>query len=167
MKSRRFVKSEHPLVFQQEYEAEWVDWSGVAFFALESLLIDGKPVQSPPMCEAVYAVIDTAVKTGSDNDGTAVIYYAFNNHFEGPRLVILDYDIIQIEGSLLEAWLPTVFQNLESLAKQTRARAGAIGCWIEDKASGMVLLQQAARRGWRAHPIDTALTAHGKDETGA
>jgi hypothetical protein len=33
---------------------------------------------------------------------------------------------------------------------QTKARASSPGVWIEDKASGMVLLQQAIRRGWPA-----------------
>jgi hypothetical protein len=35
---------------------------------------------------------------------------------------------------------------------------------IEDKNSGSVLLQQAARRGWPAYPIKSDLTAMGKDE---
>ncbi len=33
-----------PLVYAQEYLAEFVDWSGVAFFAREKLLQDGQPV---------------------------------------------------------------------------------------------------------------------------
>ena len=65
---------------------------------------------------------------------------------------------------MLDVWLPTVFQNLEALAKTHRARVGSLGVWIEDKSSGMVLLQQAKRHGWPAHPIATELTAKGKDE---
>jgi hypothetical protein len=79
-------------------------------------------------------------------------------------LLILDWDITQIEGALLEAWLPNVYANLESLSRQYKARLGCAGVFIEDKASGMVLLQQAARRGWKANPIDSKLTAVGKDE---
>ena len=78
---------------------------------------------------------------------------------------ILDWDIVQIEGSLLETWLPTVFQNIEHWAAQTNASAGAsMGAWIEDKSSGMVLLQQCKRRGWPARPIESRLTSVGKDE---
>lgn len=157
-------RKEHPLVFKQEYEAEWVDWAGSPFFSLDSMLVDGQPVDLPGPCDAVLAVIDTAVKTGSDNDGTAVIYAGINRKLPGHRIVILDYDALQIEGSLLETWLPTVFRNLEVLAKSHRALMGSLGVWIEDKASGMVLLQQAKRRGLPAHPIDTSLTAKGKDE---
>lgn len=153
----------HPLVFEQEYEAKFVDWSGAAFFSQLSLLVDGKPVEYPSLCDGVFAVIDTAVKDKSEHDGTGVLFCAINEHFAGPRLVLLDYDLIQIEGSLLEAWLPGVYVRLEELAKACRARFGSLGCWIEDKNSGTILLQQARRRGWTASPIESDLTKLGKD----
>ena len=153
----------HPLVFQQEFLAEFVDWSGVQFFDLANMLEDGHAVDYPTRCEGVFAVIDSATKTGKEHDGTGVIYFGFQK-FPKPRLYILDYDLVQIEGALLETWLPTVYQNLEHLVLATGARGGSLGAFIEDKASGMVLLQQARRRGWKAHPLDTAFTALGKDE---
>lgn len=155
----------HPLVWQQEYLADFVDWSGVAFFGRNELLVNDQPIPYPILCDGVFATIDTAVKTGSENDGTGVIYWAVSKHVPTPYpLVILDYDIQKIEGAMLEAWLPTVFQNLEKLARMTKSRNGVLGAWIEDKASGSILLQQAQRRRWPAHPIDTVLTAVGKDE---
>lgn len=154
-----------PLVYQQEYLAEFVDWSGETFFTRDKLLLDGHPVIVPARVDTVFAVVDTATKTGKDNDGTAVTYYALHNHsgVSWP-LTLLDWDIVQIEGDLLENWLPTVFQNLESFAKRYNARMGSIGAYIEDKASGMVLLQHAARQGWPAQAIESELTAVGKDE---
>jgi hypothetical protein len=113
----------------------------------------------------VFAVIDTASKTGTDNDATAVTYFALNRRQPGRSpLVILDWDIAQIEGAILETWLPSVFQRLEELARLCRARAGAMGAFIEDKNSGTILLQQAQRRGMLVHAIDSKLTAMGKDE---
>ena len=160
------LQSEYPpLVYQQEYLAEFVDWSGEAFFSSESLLIDGQPVAAPAMCESVFAIIDTATKTGRENDGTAVVYFAL--HRVGKyrhKLTILDYDISQIEGSLLESWLPTIFGNLQVMATDCKATFGSAGTWIEDKSSGMVLLQQAARRSWPARAIDSKLTSVGKSE---
>ena len=79
-------------------------------------------------------------------------------------LVILDWDITQIEGATLEIWLPTVFTRLEELSRQCRARFGSVGAFIEDKNSGTILLQQARRRGMRAQAINSKLTAMGKDE---
>lgn len=153
----------HPLVWKQEYLAEFVDWSGVAFFAQDKWLVNGQPVPAPRQCDAVFAIVDSAAKTGKENDGTAVVYYAVDR--AGPhKLMVLDWDITQIEGALLDTWLQVVFQNLEAFAKATGARHGSLGAHIEDKSTGIVLLQQAKRRGWNAHQISTQLTALGKDE---
>jgi hypothetical protein len=153
-----------PLVYAQEYLAEFVDWAGVGFFARESLLENGQPVPYPRSCECVFAIIDTASKTGTDNDGTAVTFFACDRISGRHPLLILDWDIVQIEGALLETWLPMVFARLEELSKMCRARLGSIGAMIEDKNSGTILLQQALRRGMKAWAIDSKLTAMGKDE---
>lgn len=164
-----FQKDNAPLVYQQEYLAEFVDWSGAAFFSLEKLLVkaaDGslRPAELPVRCDAVYAVIDSATKTGKANDGTGVVYFALSQRAVGHKLTVIDWDLVQIEGAMLETWLPTVFENLEHYAKACHARGGSQGAFIEDKASGMILIQQAQRRGWPARAIDSKLTAMGKDE---
>jgi hypothetical protein len=165
---REFVatlaKENDPLVYAQEYLAEFVDWAGVAFFAREKLLDQGQPVPYPATCDGVFAVIDTASKTGTDNDGTAVTFFARDRDTAPYPLTILDWDITQIEGAILETWLPTVFERLEQLSRLCHARYGALGAWIEDKNSGTILLQQATRRQWPAHAIESKLTAMGKDE---
>lgn len=138
--------------------------AGTSYFDIENVLVDGKPVDPPFVCDSVFATLDTAVKTGSKNDGTGVVFWANGVPTVGHPLTVLDWDITQIEGSLLEVWLPTVYERLEAFAKHHRARFGSLGIFIEDKASGTILLQQAARRGWAAHAIDSKLTAMGKDE---
>jgi hypothetical protein len=158
------IRDNDPLVYAQEFLAEFVDWAGVGFFAPDKWMMNEAPVSAPKRCDAVFAVIDTAIKTGYEHDGTAVVYYAIDNSKPHYKLTILDWDIQKIEGALLEHWLPSVYQILEGFAAQCQARAGAIGAFIEDKGSGTVLLQQAHRRGWQATPINTALTSMGKDE---
>jgi hypothetical protein len=158
------IKDNDPLVYAQEYLAEFVDWAGVSFFAREKLLENNQPLPYPATCECVFAVIDTASKTGTDNDATAVTFFARANHTGRHSLLILDWDIVQIEGATLETWLPTVFARLEELARLCRARAGSLGAWIEDKNSGTILLQQALRRQMPVHAIESRLTAMGKDE---
>jgi hypothetical protein len=116
------------------------------------------------LIECVFAIIDTASKTGTDHEGTAVTFFACDRITRRYPLMILDWDIVQIEGGLLEEWLPTVFTRLEELARQCRARFGSIGAMIEDKNSGTILLQQARRRGMQAIAIDSGLTSLGKDE---
>ncbi|MCA8247966.1 hypothetical protein LGN12_12390 [Burkholderia multivorans] len=157
------LKDEYPaLVYQQEYLADFVDWNGAAFFSENSLLVDGEPVDYPTRCDQVFAVVDTALKDGLEHDGTAVTYFA-RNIITGTPLTILDWDVLQIEGALLESWLPTVAQRCEELAAQVGARQGSLGGWIEDKASGIVLLQQARRRSLPFHPIKEKLVDLGKE----
>ena len=134
-----------------------------SFFTEADMLVDGQPIPLPAGIDVVFATIDSATKTGTANDGTGVIYWGLNRTSKYP-LVILDWDIVQIEGALLEVWLPSVYARLEELSRDTRARMGSLGCWIEDKASGMILLQQAARRGMPAQGIDSKLTSVGKTE---
>jgi len=165
---REWVETErarlHPDVFRQEIECQFVDWSGVAFFGIDKWLDSGQPVAYPTNCDRVFAVVDSAVKTGSDNDGTAVIYMA-RNQYAGIPLVILDWDLIQVEADLLTSWLPNVIlPRLNELSKQVGAREGVRGVWIEDKSSGSVLLQHGARRGWPLIPLDSKFTSIGKDE---
>jgi hypothetical protein len=93
-----------------------------------------------------------------------VTFFAIERHGSPYPLMILDWDIVQIEGALLETWLPGVYNRLDELAQQCRARAGSIGALIEDKNSGTILLQQARRRDMRVAAIDSKLTALGKDE---
>ncbi len=157
------ITDNDPLVYAQEYLAEFVDWSGAAFFNREKLLEQGQPLPYPSSCDGVFAVIDTASKTGTDNDATAVTFFA-HSRSRGSPLLILDWDIIQIEGAILETWPPNVFDRLEDLARRCRARNGSFGAFVEDKNSGTILLQQARRRNMRACSIDSKLTAMGKDE---
>jgi hypothetical protein len=41
------ITGNNPLVYAQEYLAQFVDWSGVAFFSREKLLVQGHPVSFP------------------------------------------------------------------------------------------------------------------------
>lgn len=100
--------------------SSWI-WSGVAFFSREKLLVENRPVPYPTICDGVFAVIDTASKTGTDNDGTVVTFFAADRHCGSVPLLILDWNIVQIEGAILETWLPTVFGRLEELAEAYRA----------------------------------------------
>jgi hypothetical protein len=158
----RLERETHPLVYKQEYLAEFVDFKGLAFFELANFLEDHHPVMFPSVCDGVFATLDTAVKIGEKNDSTAVIYWAVSRHYGHP-LVMLDWEIIQIEGSLLEAWIPTVVSRIDELSIQCRPRFGNIGMWIEDASSGSILIQQGRRKGLKVHAIDSEFTAMGKD----
>jgi len=135
---------------------------GASYFDLQDLLVDGEPVEYPTFCDTIFLVIDTAVKAGKDHDGTAVSWWSYSTH-GGHKLICLDWDIISIDGALLETWIPGALERGEELAKVCRARFGSQGAWIEDAQSGAILLQQCANRGLPAAALPAKLTSAGKD----
>lgn len=155
-----------PHAYDTQYQQMPRAREGSYFFSVENLLIkEGEKLYPKPMpksCDAVYAVIDTATKIGRGRDGTGVTYWAYTKHPE-PSLCVIDWDVQQIEASLLEVWLPTVLKRCEQLATMCAARMGTLGAWIEDKDSGQILLQQALRRGLNVHAIESKLTSAGKE----
>ena len=78
-------------------------------------------------------------------------------------MVILDWDLVQIEGAILEMWLPGVIQKGQQFAQRYRARQG-FAAWIEDAASGSILIQQARKKQMPVHAIDPKKTKMGKEE---
>lgn len=156
-----------PRVFRQEFLAEFVDWSKDALFDINKWLVDGKPVAMPETCDLIFAVADTALKGGQENDGTGVVYYAYTyNYVPEPQLVIIDWDLTQIKGSLLPEYIPGVYQNLDRLSRLCKPRMGSGGVYMEDAAMGAILLQKAETEDWDMKPINSALTGKGKDERG-
>lgn len=138
--------------------------TGTQFFSLASLLENGKPIPIPRHCDSVFAILDTALKSGKQHDGTAVVWAAKNSFDQSQPVTILDWEILSIDGAMLETWLPSVFVRGEELASEAHARNGFLGAWIEDKASGIVLLQQSRLKNLQVSPIESKLTALGKDE---
>lgn len=123
------------------------------------LLLDEErqPFFWPKACDGVFAVIDTATKSGKTHDGTGVSFFSMDT-FQPRPLLLLDWDLVQIDGDLLIEWLPSVFTRLEQMARETGARRGSLGVFIEDSAAGAVLNMAARRRGWAVIPIDAKLT---------
>ncbi len=156
-----------PRVFRQEFLAEFVDWSAASLFDVRKWFEgenQDQPVDYPAMCQAVFAVMDTAVKGGTEHDGTAVVYYAVDTRPGIQRLTILDWDVVQIDGALLEEWIPSVFTRLNELSGQCVAVNGSLGVFIEDASMGSILLQKGESLGWPVNKIESALTSKGKDE---
>ena len=153
----------HELVWKQEFLAEFVSWDSATFFKLDYLLDNGKPIPYPEKTGAIFAVMDCAVKSGTDNDATAVVYFAYNQ-FYGAPLTILDYEMHSIDAAYLEHLAPAVLQKCEDFATQLKARNGSIGLLVEDAAGGSFLLQQAYAKAWPIRAIDSSLMMKGKDE---
>ena len=117
----------------------------------------GPKAGSNPLIDVVaYAV----------NDASAIVWFSYNQYpIEGqPRLVILDYEAIQLDAFLLVTRLPSWIERGHELASQCNARGGFVGIAIEDAASGIVLNQAARANRLPVIPINSRWTCRGKDE---
>jgi hypothetical protein len=153
----------HPLVWKQEYLAEFVDWGSETFFKLAYFLVNNAPVAYPKKCDAIIVIVDCAVKSGTENDGTGILYCAVSKH-TGHPLIWLDYEVHSIDAASLEFLAPLVLKRAEELAVECGARQGSLGMFVEDTAGGSVLIMQAKVRNWPIKALDSKITARGKDE---
>jgi hypothetical protein len=156
--------------FQQQPKAR----AGSYYFNEMNVLIEHKvgtaamprsewrPPAMPTVCDAVFAVADTASKTEKKHDGTGVTFFAYTK-YPTPGLVAIGWEYTKIEASMLTHWMPNILARGEQLAKQCGARNGWTFCWVEDKDSGVALIQHAARNQWRVKAIPSEITAMGKD----
>ena len=120
------------------------------------------PCPIPEYCDAVYATVYSSAKTGREGSATGIIYWSFREHSAAP-LIVLDWDIVQIEGRFLPAWLPFQFDRLAVWGERSNAMS-SIGMWIEDKAAGSVILNWAERVGLPAQAVPEKVAKVGKDE---
>jgi hypothetical protein len=100
--------SHNPLVFSQEYMANFVDLSGVALFDINKMLVNGQPLDIPTLAEhfededaytrpklydGVFMTIDASMKGGPEGDASAFLIVAENQNFADlPKgLIVLDW----------------------------------------------------------------------------
>ena len=138
----------HPMVFRQEYLAEFVSLDGAALFNLANLLQDnGEPWPTPAFFEYFYVCIDSAMKTGSANDGNGVVYVGLTDlhNPDGlqPIMWILDWDLMQVGAGKIEPWFRMIWERCQELiGQQSNRRVLQIGpAYVEDAAAGSILLQ--------------------------
>lgn len=153
--------------YDTQYQQQPRARDGSYYFSKANILVEQPdktfaPVQGTPRVDAVYAVIDSASKVGAKRDGTGVMYFGFIQ-YPKKMLYVLDWDLQQMNAAVLEVWLPNVLKRCEELAVIHRARAGSQGAKIEDKDSGIVLLQKATEKRLLASAIPSAFTALGKE----
>jgi hypothetical protein len=141
-------KRTHPMVFRQEYEAQFVSLDGAALFDLSHLLQDnGEPWPAPDFLEYFYICIDSAMKTGSANDGNGAVYVGLTelHNPDGlpPVMWILDWDLMQVGAGKIEPWFRMIWERCQELiGQQSNRRVLQIGpAYVEDAAAGSILLQ--------------------------
>jgi len=153
-------RTNSPLVWRQEFEAEFTSLDAAALIDVTKLLQpNGTPWPEPERFDLVFAVVDSAIKSGAGADGTAVLFCGVTGHHPTQRrLYFLDYDIVQVTAGVIEPWFEgAVTRTREIMGKRTLA-AGPI--YVEDAASGPILIEQYPRV---TEALPHQWTAEGKD----
>jgi hypothetical protein len=149
------------LVWRQEYMAEFTSLDGAALFNLASMLqTDGTPWEEPPFFDMFYCCIDTAMKSGSANDGNGVVYVALTETKspQGPILWILDWDLMQVGAGKIGPWFEMVWNRCRELCGKRALQVGP--CFVEDTAGGSIVLET---HGAITEALPSTWLARGKD----
>jgi hypothetical protein len=141
-------KRTHPMVFRQEYEAQFVSLDGAALFDLSHLLQDnGEPWPAPEFLKYFFICIDSAMKTGSANDGNGVVYVGLTDLHNpdglDPITWILDWDLMQVGAGKIGPWFRMIWERCrELIGERPNRHVLEVGpAYVEDAAAGSILLQ--------------------------
>jgi hypothetical protein len=136
-------RSNHPLIWRQEFLAEFTSLDSAALIDVTKLLqSDGRPWSDPGHLDTVFVVIDSAIKTGASADGTAALFCGVSGTYTSNKLLwLLDYDIVQVTAGVIEPWFEGVVARARAItAERPTSSAGPI--FIEDAASGPILIEK-------------------------
>ena len=106
------------------------------------------------MCRGPFSLSWIPPLRAVQHDGTAVVYYAVDTRPGIQRLTILDWDVVQIDGALLEEWIPSVFTRLNELSGQCVAVNGSLGVFIEDASMAASSCRKAKARDGRSTKLN-------------
>ena len=153
-------RTNNPLVWRQEYEAEFTSLDAAALIDVTKLLQpNGEPWPEPERLDQVFAVVDSAIKTGAGADGTAALLCGVTRMWSPfKRLWLLDYDIIQVTAGVIEPWFEGVVARAREIMGKRTLSAGPI--YIEDAASGPIMLEKFPQF---TAPLPHQWTSEGKD----
>jgi len=134
------------------------------FYNSESFLVNGQPVATPKKIDAVFAVIDLAMRLHPADGGFAVTYVGVCETGIAYPLTVLDWHLSPTDARLLETGLSTVAERLDALATECQARYGSAGMFIKATGVGAILMQHGVRQGLHIREIDSELTEMGRAE---
>jgi hypothetical protein len=154
-------KQHNPLVFAQEFEAQFVNLAGGGLFDVAAMLNKGEPWQTPARFDTVFAAVDSGVRGGQTHDASAAVYVGLNKWLKPHGLFVLDWEAVEVGAGDIELWFAGVGRRLAGYAEQSRM--GSLGVYVERAGLGEMLLAKANALGVHAEEIKSELVARGKD----
>jgi hypothetical protein len=156
----RLRQVHHPLIFQQEFDAQFVDLAGAGLFDVSKLLqLDNEPWDTPKALDIIFAVIDSGIRGGVEHDASACVFFGARR-LERQYLWILGWDAIEIGAGTLEQWFVHCAQRHYLQSKTINITRGIEGVFVEPAGLGELLL---AKFPGDAIKIPDTLVARGKD----
>jgi hypothetical protein len=156
------LRAQHnPLVFAQEFEAQFVNLAGVGLFDVAAMLNKGEPWPTPELFDTVFATLDSGVRGGQEHDASAVVYCGLNMTMAPLGLYVLDWEAVELGAGDLEYWFAGIGRTLAEYSSKTRMSAGCV--YIERAGLGELLLVKANSLGVPAEEISSEMVARGKD----
>jgi hypothetical protein len=120
----------------------------------EMVIDSGVPFPLHPDC--VFGVIVANMRPGRDTDGAGAVFCAFSAA-PGYPLVILDWDVTEMNSRLLDDWMAGCFAKLDIFSIVTKSLTGSLGMWLPNDDTGLVFLNRADKMGFPAQIIETEL----------
>jgi phage terminase large subunit-like protein len=103
------------------------------------------PIEMPQRVNGIFAAAAAAI--GPEPDAIGVVYLGFSIYnTANPPLVILDWDLQEIRGGTLDAWLPSVFARLAELGAEACSLSRGRCLLIEASGIGDMLFEQGCAR---------------------
>lgn len=114
-----------------------------------------KPVDMPEQVERVFAF---AAITESEPDAVGAVFFAVARGL--PSVVVLDWDVMPLEQSTLDAFFPAVAARLKDLVKLTTSGSPHAPLIVEPSGLGAMLLEMGSLRRYGVVPlVDEGLLA--------
>jgi phage terminase large subunit len=119
------------------------------YFSRAALLVGGEAVEVDGRPQQIFAVLSTTDRPGS---AAGLVVFAYCPHQTWP-LIVLSYDLVEVETALDEEWLEEVFARMRKLSEEYRALSQP-ALWVErvdtfGEAVQAIALNHAAQRHWQ------------------
>jgi hypothetical protein len=92
--------------------------SAAGYFSRSAMLEHGQPVDPPPVSQEVFAVLCVTERVGT---AVGFAIFAASPTDVAPRLIVCDWDLVEIEEALTVQWMSSAYQLLLAVAKDYRA----------------------------------------------
>jgi phage terminase large subunit len=126
-----------------------------SFFSRSALLVKGSPVEPPVCSQGVFGVLATSPRAGS---AAGLVIFSTSPADVAPRLIVCDWDLVEIDEAMSIAWLQTAQQRVTECAKTFRMLSLQYpGIYVECDDLGLAIFDLCDDHASRQHSPETMI----------